>query len=102
MNLQDFSAAALRPHTGSTFHVKTPDGQQHEFLLEEVKVVLEKHVSPRMQRDSFSLFFAGPEKVYLPQSTYDVSHDSLGGPWPIFIVPVGQRGGVFLYEAAFT
>ena len=102
MNLEDFTAAALRPHTGSHFHVTTPDGQQYELLLEEVKVVLEKHVEPRMQRDSFSLFFVGPEKVYLQQSIYDVTHDALGGPWQIFLVPVGQRGGVFLYEAAFA
>jgi hypothetical protein len=102
MKLEEFTAAALRPHTGSHFHVKTQDGQSVELLLEEVKVVLEKHVSPRMQRDSFSLYFVGPDNVYLQQSMYDVSHDELGGPWAMFLVPVGQRGAAILYEAAFT
>ena len=102
MKLEEFTAAALRPHTGSHFHVKAENGQTVDLLLEEVKVVLEKHVSPRMQRDSFSLYFVGPDNVYLTQSIFEVSHDELGGPWSIFLVPVGKRDAAFLYEAAFT
>jgi hypothetical protein len=102
MNIEEFTAGTLRPHVGSNFHVTLDDGQVLELTLEEVKVVIEKHVSPRMNRDSFSLFFVGPDNLYMPQSTYNVSHDTLGGPWPVFLVPVGQRGATFLYEAAFT
>ncbi|HEX2061904.1 MAG TPA: hypothetical protein VHK90_14280, partial [Thermoanaerobaculia bacterium] len=78
------------------------DGQSFDLLLEEVQVVLEKHVSPRLRRDSFSLFFVGPPNAYLRQSTYQVAHDVLGGPWLLFLVPVGRRNDTFLYEAAFT
>jgi hypothetical protein len=102
MNLEEFTADALRAHVGSHFHVQLEDGRVFDFTLEEVKVVHEKHVSPLKKRDSFSLFFVGPENVYLPQLTYTVSHDALGGPWSIFIVPVGRRENAFLYEAAFT
>lgn len=103
MNLEEFTADILRPHVGSNFHVTVEDGRVFDLVLEEVQVVHEKHVSPLKKRDSFSLFFAGPENVYLPQSTYTISQDDLGGPWVIFIVPVGRREpGVFLYEAAFT
>jgi hypothetical protein len=102
MKLEDFTAAALRPHVGSYFHVKTQDGQSFDMLLEEVKVVLEKHVSPRMKRDSFSLYFVGPDNLYMQQAMYDVTHDELGGPWPVFLVPVGKRDNTILYEAAFT
>ena len=102
MNLEQFTADALRAHVGSNFHVTLEDGRVFDLVLEEVKVVNEKHVSPLKKRDSFSLFFVGPENVHLPQYTYDVSHDQLGGPWPVFIVPVGRRENAFLYEAAFT
>jgi hypothetical protein len=103
MNLEDFTADALRPHVSSHFHVSGEQGEAVDLLLEEVKVTQEKHLSPRGKRDSFSLFFVGPAQPFMRQSTYTVQHDTLGGPWPMFLVPVGQRNtGEFLYEAAFT
>ncbi|HYK00574.1 MAG TPA: hypothetical protein VE974_02380 [Thermoanaerobaculia bacterium] len=102
MNLEDFTPDTVRPHVGTNFHATLDESRVVELLLEEVKVVHEKHVSPRMNRDSFSLYFVGPDNVYMPQSMYNLSHDDLGGPWPVFLVPVGQRGATFLYEAAFT
>ena len=102
MNIEEFTADALRPHVGSMFHVTLEDGRVFELMLEEVKVVIEKHTSPLRNRDSFSLYFVGPENVFMRQYTYTVSHDDLGGPWPLFIVPVGRRDGTFLYEAVFT
>lgn len=103
MNLEDFTAEALRPHVGSRFHVSTEGGALADLELEEVKVTHEKHVLPGMNRDSFSLFFIGPPQPFLQQSTYDVQHDALGGPWQVFLVPVGKRqSGEYLYEAAFT
>src|SRR5688572_4205660 len=75
MNLEQFTADALRAHVGSNFHVTLEDGRVFDLVLEEVKVVNEKHVSPLKKRDSFSLFFVGPEDVFLAQSTYTVSHD---------------------------
>ena len=103
MNLEDFTAEGLRPHVGSPFHVQFDDGRVVDLVLEEVSVVNEKHVSPRQKRDSFSLYFVGPENVYMNQSTYSITHDELGGPWLMFIVPIGRRpNGAFQYEAAFT
>ncbi len=102
MNLDEFTADGLRPHVGSTFHVTLEDGRVFDLMLEEVKVVTEKHTSPPRSRDSFSLFFVGPDNVLMQQHTYTVSHDQLGGPWPIFIVPVGRREATFLFEAVFT
>jgi hypothetical protein len=102
MNLEEFSADGLRAHVGSMFHVTLEDGRVFDLMLEEVKVVTEKHTSSRRNRDSFSLYFVGPENVFMPQATYAVRHDELGGPWQIFIVPVGKREGTFLYEAVFT
>ena len=103
MKLEEFTAEGLRPHVGSPFHVTLEDGRVFDLVLEEVSVVNEKHVSPRQNRDSFSLFFVGPENVLMNQYTYSLTHDELGGPWSIFIVPIGRRAnGAFQYEAAFT
>jgi hypothetical protein len=104
MNLEDFTAEALRPHVGSHFHVSGPEGQAVDLLLEEVKVTThEQHPSSQLARDPFSLFFVGPAQAFLRQSIYTVQHDALGGTWQIFLVPVAQRtAGEFLYEAAFT
>lgn len=102
MKLEDFTADIVRAHVGTNFHVNLEDGQVVDLLLEEVSVVQEKHVTPRKNRDSFSLYFVGPDNLYMSQATYSVSHDDLGGPWPLFVVPVGRRGAPFLYEAAFT
>lgn len=101
MKVEEFTADAFRPYVGTAFHVGEGD-KNVDLELEEVKVMYEKHVSPRKLRDSFSLYFIGPNDVYLSQATFDVTHDELGGPWKIFIVPVGRRGDLFLYEAAFT
>jgi hypothetical protein len=102
MKLEEFTAEVLRPHVDSVFHVNLEDGRVFDLMLEEVKVTVEKHVSPRMARDAFSLFFVGPENVMMEQATYTITHEELGGPWPIFIVPVGRRNKTVLYEAAFT
>jgi hypothetical protein len=102
MTLDEFTAEGFRPHVGSVFHLNLEDGRVFDLMLEEVKVVNEKHTSPRMKRDAFSLFFVGPENVLISQHTHSVTHDQLGGPWDIFIVPVGRREANFLYEAAFT
>ena len=102
MQLSEFTPEKLQPLTGSAFHVHLDDGRTFDLTLEEVKVMSEKHVSSRFTRAPFSLFFIGPQNVFVPQQTYTLSHDELGGPWPLFIVPVGRRDGSFLYEAAFT
>lgn len=102
MKVEEFTAEAFRPHVGSVFRITTATGETHDLILDEVKVVLEKHVSPRMKRDAFSLFFVGSATA-LPQHTYTVSHDALGGPWLLFLVPVARNAqGVYEYEAAFN
>lgn len=103
MNLENFTADALRPHVGSNFQVGFQDGSV-DLLLEEVKgMTYEQHANARTTREPFSLFFIGPAQPVMEQSIYPVRHDSLGGPWELFLVPVARRrGGEILYEAAFS
>jgi energy-converting hydrogenase Eha subunit A len=49
---------------------------------------------------SFSLLFAGPPPV-LRQGTYALRHAVLG-ELHLFLVPVRQTAGGFVYEAAFS
>jgi hypothetical protein len=102
MDVQEFRAELFRPHVGSEFQLTTQEGQAHSLLLNDVKVVLEKSAEPRITRDAFSLYFVGSE-LYLPQHIYSLSHVTLGGPWDVFIVPVGRTPqGAHIYEAAFN
>jgi hypothetical protein len=61
----------------------------------------ESDVHPRSDMERFSVFFFGPSESFLPQQTYAVAHDTLG-EFAIFIVPVGQESGNYLYEAVFN
>jgi hypothetical protein len=61
----------------------------------------ESDVHPRSDMERFSVFFSGPSESFLPQRTYTVVHDTMG-EFDIFIVPVGQESGSYLYEAVFN
>jgi hypothetical protein len=102
MDLSEFTADLLQPHVGTTFRLAAPDGTQHDLKLTKVTKVVDQHVDPRFHRDSFTLLFSGPAQPYLPQATYPLTHDSLGGPYEIFIVPTGQDATGFHYQAVFT
>jgi hypothetical protein len=102
MKLNEFTAENVRPHIGTKFHTRIDD-QPLDLVLEKVNVVLEKHISPHMKRDSFNLLFSGPQNVHIKQGAYDMTHDELGGPWAIFIVPIARYDdGRFQFEAIFT
>jgi len=102
METGEFTADLLQPHVGTTFRLDAPDGKQYDLKLTAVTKVVDKHVDPRFGRDSFTLMFSGPAKPYLPQATYPMTHESLGGPHDIFIVPTGQTPDGFHYQAVFT
>ena len=102
MDISEFTADLLRPHVGTVFRLATPNGQQYDLQLERVEKVIDQHIDSRFHRDTFTLLFAGPTEPYLPQSTYPLTHEALGGPHEIFIVPTGRAPRGYLYEAVFT
>lgn len=91
----------MSPYVGSIFRI-TVQGQTYELKLVEVLKTLDRHVDQRFKRDSFSMYFQGPPQPFFPQATYAFSHDALGGPHYIFIVPTSRGPEGFLYEAVFT
>jgi hypothetical protein len=53
------------------------------------------------QTERFSAVFRGPLDHLLPQSTYRMEHEQLGGV-EIFIVPIRKDGEGIYYEAVFN
>jgi hypothetical protein len=102
MELNELTAETFRPHIGSTFTVEFLDGAKLDLTLEDVSVLQLRKMIPRLARDTFGIYFAGPKDLAFPQGTYDVHHDVLG-TMTLFVVPKGRRAdGGFSFEAIFT
>ena len=102
MELNELTAEILLPLVGTIFRTEVPEGRTCDLRLIEVAKGVDRHVSPRSERDQFSLIFAGPVEPCLPQATYPMHHEVLGGPMPIFIVPIARNEEGYRYEAVFT
>lgn len=102
MDTSQFTTEAMTPLVGTTWRVVARDGQTFELTLLDVQKTLDKHIDPRLTRDSFSMSFRGPREPYLPQAMYDFHHDEIGGPHQIFIVPTSRDQAGYRYEAVFT
>jgi hypothetical protein len=99
--VRSFTYQQLKEYTGQRFEVRFEDGSL-DLTLETVSLLMEKHVSPQMHRDAFSLHFRGPRELMLKQGTYAIWHETLGGPLPIFIVPLAPDSRGYIYEAIFN
>lgn len=87
-------------HVGESFWVEFPNDTKVELKLVSAVKTMESEAA-RLPRHPFSLTFHGPKSFLLKQHTYRVAHESFGA-MELFLVPVGDRGEVYLYEAAFA
>lgn len=99
--LDQLTIDSFEPHVGTSFWALGDKGGKVELRLVRVGRVMASEAA-RLQRVAFSLFFLGPKSIYLPQSIYNIAHDSFPEPQGIFLVPVGEEAGGYLYEAVFT
>ena len=99
--LDQLTIESFEPHVGSSFWAVGDQGGKVELRLLRVGRVMESEAA-RLHRTAFSLFFLGPKSFYLPQAIYNIAHESFAEPQGIFLVPVGQESGGYLYEAVFT
>ena len=86
-------------HLKSKFQLKLDD-QKIDLELVEVKGYLSQ---PNEQggMERFSIFFAGPGDVRLPQHVYQLDHERMG-EFEIFLVPVSGDDKGYRYEAVFN
>jgi hypothetical protein len=86
-------------HIGTEFRADV-DEREVNLTLTEVKPYMpEQARQSNMER--FSLFFAGPPDVFLPQQNFHIRHDSMG-EFDIFLVPIRSDERGFSYEAVFN
>ena len=51
--------------------------------------------------ERFSVVFAGPSDVFLPQNTYHFTHPDMG-EFDVFLVPIAPDANEFRYEAVYN
>jgi hypothetical protein len=91
----------VQPLVGSAFHISVPERGEIDLKITDVRKVMERVKSPRLNREPFSVYLVGPHDVRFSQGMYPFRHDELG-ELEFFIVPLGEREEGFEYEAVFT
>ena len=87
---------AFAENLNTKFRIPMESSSAAEIELVEV---MEARSTSRQRQ--FSLFFRGPLEYLLPQGTYHMEHEKMGG-LDLFIVPVGREQDGFRYEAVFN
>lgn len=87
--MENFTAETFSPHVHSKFRIAGGP----EVELAEVRAL---DTASDDRRAPFSIVFTGPQDEALPQQTYSVEHDELGG-FDLFLVPLAPGR----YEAVF-
>lgn len=88
---------------GQVFYLPGPDDTRVKLALTEVGSPEERILHQARAigvREPFSLLFRGPLEPFLQQQMAVLQHDELG-QIELFLVPVGQDGEGFYYEAVF-
>ncbi len=96
-DLATASAEIFKAHLDELFHI-TDNDQPYGFQLIEVTP---HDPNKDFDRIPFSLLFSGPADVAFEQGTFPFTHPKLGDVH-IFMVPIGERDGVMLYESVFS
>lgn len=97
MELTDVRHGTFAPRVGEMFRAKLDADVDVELELTETN----EAKGANRPDHAFSITFRGPLERPLAQGTYELEHAVLGS-LPIFLVPIAQQEGGFLYEAVFT
>ena len=100
MTYPSLSQQAFSDHLDTAFTVMIEGDQTVTLTLTEVRS-LGTRPTGDLTIESFSLIFEGPTSPMLAQSSFEFVHDQMG-EFFIFIVPLGPRQGVMIYEAVFN
>lgn len=92
--------ADFTKNVNTTFRVELESPRPIDVRL----IAVTPHVSePNEQAgmERFSVLFAGPDDIFLPQNTYRMTHPEMG-EFYIFLVPIGKEADGFRYEAVYN
>jgi hypothetical protein len=95
------------PHQGESFRIHALNSQTGALVPVELKLDQAESLPFAVRQGgdaglhSFRLLFDGPDDVPLQQGSFQMEHPKYGS-MVLFLVPVGQRDGVFKYEAIFN
>jgi hypothetical protein len=102
------SADVLEPLIGRAFHVETESASVELTLTTVTRLPPPRKRGDagenvplhdvQARKDPFTILLEGP--AYLPQRIYRFSGQALE-PFEIFIVPVAQKPGAYVYQAIF-
>lgn len=95
--LQDLTYETFRPHLNETFRIEAEESRL-DLELTEVEAF---DAADEDRRRAFSLVFYGPEQPFLAQAIHRLEHATLGS-LDLFLVPIGQKNGGFLYQVIFN
>ena len=90
-----FTPELFSPHLGTVFTASWPEGTA------ELRLVAVDVVPGEGRHRSFSMEFEGSGATFLPQRIYRLEHDDVPG-MDLFLVPIGERAGGYVYQAVFT
>lgn len=88
------------PHVNTAFIAQLDGGLEHPLTL--VKATpLKSHPFPGQIREPFDLRFHGDNTILLHQMIHRLRHETLG-ELEIFLVPIGEEAGHYIYQAVFN
>lgn len=99
--MSDFqSAAEFEKCLNTDFRVELTSPHPIDIRL---IAVTQRESEPNEQAgmERFSVVFAGPLDIFLPQNTFHLTHPEMG-EFDIFLVPIGRDADRFRYEAVYN
>ncbi len=88
------------PHVNTIFTALLDGGLEFPLTLAEANP-LKSHPFPGQIREPFDLRFHGENSILLHQMIHRLRHDVLG-ELEIFLVPIGEEAGHYIYQAVFN
>ena len=96
----DLTEKEFSKHVNTPFRLNLGAEAHVDLELVEVKGYA-NNPGDQQGMERFSLFFRGPAKPFLSQTTYSLEHEGMG-TFELFLVPIKPDGDGSRYEAVFN
>jgi hypothetical protein len=99
--LETMTFETMHALIGTSMFMDPEKDHRVELRIIDVVKVMESEAA-QLNRTPFSVFFAGPESYKIPQGSYPTQHAAFPEPFWLFVVPLREIPGGYVYEAVFT